>query len=405
MCYNSGMDFRQSLRLGLTVILCFLSMTASAGVFAAEGWQSFSLPHQVLFYRDPALQEKVEAFAQENEQFLALVQSTFPNSKEVDPVESYIFTDWTGALQGNLQLPESTVWNVYEEGVFERYAEQSLLFRRAVASSVDFLHNGALNLLRMRQRGQNPHDPALLLLQVKQLDPPEVMMYRPTSQMAQATFTSFLTFLLDKEGSAKLQTLLTSLNDANYFFIDRGGGEGRNTHLFPQTIAAIYGRPLEDLSAEWRKALEEMSPASLSLDPVRYSEAMQYVNVVGLRYYQWQDLYNFPALMRDMTQLFYYFDRLDLARSEPLIQKIEMEQAEGQWEAGRTTRAIIWSAVGVALLLLGAIVWLLYRDYRRRQRIRQFLATHPTDQKGFDLFLHDQLGKPWGKPNEPDPRD
>ncbi|MEI6510076.1 MAG: hypothetical protein WCO14_03920 [bacterium] len=380
-------------------------MAPSAGVLAAEGWQSFSLPHQVLYYRDPAIKEQVEAFAQSNEQFLTSLRSTFPNSKEVDLVESYVFTDWTSALEGNLQLPESTVWNVFEEGVFERYTEQSLLFRRAVANSVDFLHNGALNLLRMRQRGQNPHDSALLLLQVKQLDPPEMMMYRPTSQMALATFTSFLTYLLDTEGPEKLQTLLSSLNDANYFFIDRGGGEGRNTHLFPQTIAALYGRPLEDLSAEWRKALESMGPPSVPLDPVRYSEAMQYVNVVGLRFYQWQDLYNFPALMRDMAQLFYYFDRLDLARSEPLIQQIELEQAEGLWEAGRTTRGIVWGAAGVGLLLLGAIAWLLYRDYQRRQKIRQFLATHPTDQKGFDLFLEEQLGKPRGRPNEPDPRD
>ncbi|MEI6308382.1 MAG: hypothetical protein WCP58_01915, partial [bacterium] len=103
--------------------------------------------------------------------------------------------------------------------------------------------------------------------------------------------------------------------------------------------------------------------------------------------------------------LFYYFDRLDLARSEPLIQRIEMEQAEGQWEAGRATRALVWGTAGVGLLLLGVIVWLIYRDYQRQQRIRQFLATHPTDQKGFDRFLHEQLGKSRGKSNEPDPRD
>jgi hypothetical protein len=399
------MTFRHLLWLGFTMVLCFLLLAPSAGVSAAEGWQSFSLPHQALYYRDPAIKEKVEAFAQENEHFFALLRSTFPNSKEAEPVESYVFTDWNSALEGNLQLPESTIWNVFEEGVFERYTEQSLLFRRAVANSVDFLHNAVLNLLRMRQRGQNPHDPALLLLQVKKLDSPEVMMYRPTSQMALATFTSFLTYLLDKEGPDKLQTLLTSLNDANYFFIDRGGGEGRNTHLFLETIAALYGRPLEDLSAEWRKALEKMGPPSVPLDPVRYSEAMQYVNVVGLRFYNWQDLYNFPALMRDMAQLFYYFDRLDLARSEPLIQRIEMEQAEGQWEAGRATRALVWGTAGVGLLLLGVIVWLIYRDYQRQQRIRQFLATHPTDQKGFDRFLHEQLGKSRGKSNEPDPRD
>ncbi len=387
------------------MILCLLSIAPSAGVSAAEGWQSFSLPHQVLYYRDPALKEKVEAFAQENEQFFTMLRSTFPSSREVDPVESYIFTNWISALEGNLQLPESTVWNVFEEGVFERYTEQSLLFRRAVANSVDFLHNGVLNLLRMRLRGQNPHDAALLLLQVKQLDPPEIMMYRPTSQMALATFTSFLTFLLDKEGPEKLQALLSSLNDANFFYIDRSGGEGRNTHLFPETIAALYGRPLEVLSAEWRKALEEMGPPSVPLDPVQYSEAMQYVNVVGLRFYQWQDLHNFPDLMRDMAQLFYYFDRLDLARSGPLIQQIELEQAEGQWEAGATTRAIVWGAVGVGVLLIGAIAWLLYRDYQRRLRIRQFLAAHPTDQVGFDRFLQEQLGKPRGGPTESDPRD
>jgi hypothetical protein len=377
--------------IATVVLLVGLQLSSFAPPLAlgVEGWQSYRSTHLTLFYRDSSLQKQVKAFAQENEDFLQYMLRTFTTTKEIEPVDSYIFSDWTSALRENMQLPEAAVWNVYEEGVFERYSEESLVFRRIVANSVDFLHSSVLNLLRMRLRGQNPHDPALLLLKTKNLDPPEMMMYRPTSQYALATFTSFFSYLLDTYGAGKLQSLLLSLNDANYFFIDRSGGEGRNTALFPQNIASFYGKSLQELSQDWLMVLNGMPGPTLALEPQRYHSALDFVNVVGLRFYQWQDYETFPSLMRDMAQLFYYFDRLDLAKSETLIQQIKQEEAEGAWATGRTTRTIIWVSVGVLVLLVGFIALLLYRDYLRRKKLLAFLNTHPNDQEGFSRFLEE----------------
>ncbi len=154
-------------------------------------WQSIRSPNFIYYFRDPSIQQAVEGLSGQDEEFLGFLSRTFQVTAPISPIQTYIFTDWKSALQENLRLPETAIWNVYEQGVFERTNAQSLLVRQLVADSASVVHSGVMTSLQYQFRGQDPHAPALLYRALGELQPPEKMMFQPYSQHALVTYASF----------------------------------------------------------------------------------------------------------------------------------------------------------------------------------------------------------------------
>jgi hypothetical protein len=355
-------------------------------------WQIIRSPNFIYYLRDPSIQPAVEELSRQDEEFRSFLSQTFQVTVTLYPIQTYIFTDWQTALQENLRLPETAIWNIYEQGVFERTNAQSLLVRRLVADSASFIHSGVMTSLQYRFRGQDPHVPALLYRAMGELQPPEKMMFQPYSQHALVTYASFLTFLEDRYGATKLKDLMYGVRSEVYYGSGRTG-EFEKTWLFLDEVQRIYGRKLEDLSQDWLAFLAPMQAPS-NIDPKMYYEISQYLNTVGMNYYRWQDFPNFFELMSDTALLYYWFDRLDLEKSQIYYQRLLEGDAQGQWVVNAPTRYAIGGGIGLGVIVLAIIGYFIWKSWRRGRQMRALAKAAQQEQSAFSEFLGDRTKEP-----------
>ena len=386
------------LMFGLILGTSFVQATPPDPIGASSpspDWQSIRSQNFIYYFRDPSIQPAVEGLSSQDEEFLSFLSRTFQVTATISPIQTYIFTDWKSALQENLRLPETAIWNIYEQGVFERTNAQSLLVRQLVADSASFVHSGVITSLQYRFRGQDPHVPALLYRALGELQPPEKIMFQPYSQHAVVTYASFLTFLENQYGAVKLKELMYSVRSEVYYGLGRTG-EFEKTWLFLDEVQRIYGRKLEDLSKDWLAFLAPMQSPS-SIDPKVYYDISQYLNTAGFNYYRWQDFPNFFELMSDTALLYYWFDRLDLEKSQFYHQQLLEGDAQGQWAVDTPTRYAIGGGIGFGVIVFGIIGYFIWKSWRRGQQMRALAKAAKQEQSAFSEFLGERTKEPPAK--------
>ncbi len=318
--------------------------------------------------------------AAENESFLSFIRSTMTCTQEMGTIHSYIFTSWLSALHENFNLPVEAVWNIYEEGIFERSNEKSLMVRKLVGNSASFLQNGLMSMLLLSFRGLNPHLPSQLYFAVGDFVLPEELMFRQSAQQSIATAASFLAYLLENYGPLKLTELLDRVNDENYF-------------VFPEALEAIYGRKILTLSSEWKNYLVERADPLSDEFVQEFFEISQFVNVASLRFFAWQDYVNFGDIMRDVGLLYYHFERFDVEKSRLYMERLKKDEEHGQWVADRPKRIATWSGIGVGVILAGLLGFYFYKLNQRRKARMAFIASLKPQQEAFEEFLKEKRSK------------
>lgn len=367
-------------RTAAVVVLIGFLIVPFSGIEGAS-WQSYKSEHFIFYYKDTEIKGDIERLATENENFLSFLRSTMSCTRELETIHSYIFPSWPSALRENFNLPEEAVWNIYEEGVFERSNEKSLMVRKLVGDSVSFLQNGLMSMLLLSFRGLDPHLPAQLYFSVGDFVLPEELMFRQSAQQSIATSASFLAYLLENYGPSKLAELLNRLNDESYF-------------TFPEALERTYGKKILTLSSDWKTYLQMRAWSS----PKEYTaqefyEVSQFVNVASLRFFIWQDYINFGDIMKDVGLLYYYFERLDIKNSRIYMERLKEDEEYGQWEADRPKRIVMWSGIGVGVLLIGLFVLYLRKLNQRRKARIAFIASLKPQQEAFDQFLKEKRSK------------
>jgi hypothetical protein len=371
-------------KIAWALLIIFVSSLFPCFTFAQE--PAYESAHFRFYFDDPSLKDRVSALAEERESFFQFLKGFFPQAKDPEKINCFIYSSWEQAYEQSAQLKEDFVYNVYEEGIFQRSEDIALLIKLSLGESASFLQNGLIKLLWDRFRGIDPHTSTLLLLKENQFYTPYEMMYRPYSIYATCTFSSFLSFLWEKYGQEKLLLLLAGIKD---YMLLKG-----QSYLIPKTIQQIYGKDIDKLTQEWKAYLLALSPPAM--DSRSYAVVAEFINRAGSQFFLWMDFPNFTEILHDYGILNYYFDNFDTENASLWLKRIEgdISRSERTWKSLRDPGTyLMWGGIGLGGILLLIAIYFIIMGQINKRRVLALRRQRNREEKNYNEFLEKKLKK------------